>query len=71
MIKEFEIESGIIISKLDLKEKDTILMTVDMDIWDIEECYNMFQVISKTFPNNKIVMTFKGIEIAKLKEKEI
>lgn len=71
MTKEFKIEPGVIISKLDLKEKDTVLITVDMDIWDIEESYKMFQVISKTFPNNQIIMTFKGIEIEKLKEKEI
>ena len=71
MNKEFEIEPGIIISKLNLTEKDTIIITVDLDRWDIEEAYNMFQIASKAFQNNQIVMTFKGIEIEKLKEKEI
>lgn len=71
MTKEFEIEPGIIISKLDLKEKDTILITIDTDKWSIEEGYNIFKIVSKTFPNNQIVMTLKGIEIEKLKEKEI
>lgn len=71
MTKEFKIEPGIIISKLDLKEKDTILITIDTDKWSIEEGYNIFKIVSKTFPNNQIVMTLKGIEIEKLKEKEI
>lgn len=71
MIQEFEIEPGIILSKLDLKEKDTIIITIDTDKWGIEEGYNIFKIVSKTFPNNQIVMTLKGIEIEKLKEKEI
>lgn len=70
-MNKFEIEPGIILSKLDLKEDDTILITIDTDKWGIEEGYNIFKIVSKTFPNNQIVMTLKGIEIEKLKEKEI
>jgi len=36
MAKEFEIEPGIVISKLDLKDGDNIIITIDMDIWDID-----------------------------------
>jgi hypothetical protein len=68
---QFQIESGIIASKLDLKKNDVILITIDADRWDIEEGNNIFQIISKAFPDNQIVMTLKGIEIEKLKEKEI
>lgn len=71
MIQEFEIEPGIIASKLDLKEKDTILITIDTDKWTIEDGYSIFKMVSKTFPNNQIVATLKGIEIEKLKEREM
>jgi hypothetical protein len=54
---QFQIEPGIIASKLDLKKNDVILITIDADRWDIEEGYNMFQIISKAFPDNQIVMT--------------
>lgn len=67
-MQEFEIQPGIIASKLDLKENDVILMTVDLDKFDIEETYCMFQIIQKVFPDNKIVCTFKGISIEKMRE---
>ena len=67
-MQEFEIQPGIIASKLDLKENDVILMTVDLDKFDIEETYRMFQIIQKEFPDNKVVCTFKGISIEKMRE---
>ena len=63
MQKEFKIEPGIIISKLDLKDGDNIIITVDMDIWDVEAASAICKMASKIFPNNKIVTTFKGIDI--------
>ena len=71
MKKSFEINPDIIISKLDLKENDVILVTIDIDKYDTPEAYEIFKMIVKEFPDNKIVATFKGIEIEKLKEKEI
>lgn len=61
---KFEITPGIIISKLDLKENDTIIITVDMDIWDINAASEMCKMVSKIFPNNNVVTTFKGIVIS-------
>lgn len=64
MQKEFEIEPGIIMSKLDLKDGDTIVITVDPDIWNINTVYEeMSKIMKKHFPNNNIIVTFKGIEI--------
>ena len=60
----FEIEPGIIISKLNIKDGDTIFVTIDMDIWDIDTASEMCKIISKIFPNNNVVTTFKGIEIS-------
>ena len=34
MNHEFEIEPGIILSKLDIKDGDTIVVTIDTDKWD-------------------------------------
>lgn len=64
MKKEFEIEPGIIISKLDIKDGDNIIITVDTDIWDIDAASEICKMASKIFPNNNIVTTFKGIEIS-------
>ena len=63
-MNKFEINPGIIISKLDIKEGDTILVTIDMDIWDIDTASEMCKIVSKVFPNNNVVTTFKGIEIS-------
>lgn len=62
-MNKFEIEPGIVISKLDLKDGDTIIITVDRDIWNVDAAFEMRQIASKVFPNNNIVITFKGIEI--------
>ena len=68
---EFEIQPGVIASKLDLKENDVILMTVDLDRFDVDETYHMFQIIQKAFPNNMVVCTFKGASIEKMRETTI
>ena len=62
-MNKLEIESGIILSKLDIKDGDTIVITVDMDIWDVNAASQMCKIISKIFPNNNVVTTFKGIDI--------
>ena len=62
----FKIEPGIIISKLDIKDGDTLIITVDADIWDIDAASEMCKVASKIFPNNNIVTIFKGIEISEI-----
>jgi hypothetical protein len=64
MQKKIEIEPGIIISKLDIKDGDNIIITIDRDIWDIDVASEICKMVSKIFPNNNIVTTFKGIEIS-------
>lgn len=60
----FEIEPGIIISKLDIKDGDTITVTIDMDIWDLNHATEMLYAYKEIFPNNKVVGELKGMEIA-------
>ena len=61
--KEFEIKPGIIVSKLNVKNGDTLIITVDIDIWDIEEIQHMMNLFRKWFPNNNIICTLKGFDI--------
>lgn len=63
MQKEFEIDPGIIISKLDIKDSDTIIVTIDTDKWDLDEAYHISKLMFNFFPNNKVITTFNGVEI--------
>ena len=66
-----EINPGIIISKLDLKEDDTILVTIDLDKYDLNEAYDIFKIIVNSFPDNRVVTTFNGVEIKGVKNEKL
>jgi hypothetical protein len=68
---QFQIEPGIMASKLDLKKHDVILITIDTDMWDVETAQAIFKNVSELFPDNMILLTLKGIEIDRLKTKEV
>lgn len=59
----FEINPGIIISKINLKEDDTVLVTIDLDKYDLDEAYHIFKLMVNFFPDNKVITTFNGIEV--------
>ena len=63
---EYEIIPGIVASKLEIGKNDTILMTVDIDRYDAGTAYHMFKIMNKSFPKNKVVLTFKGIDVEKI-----
>jgi len=63
MQKEFDIEPGVILKKLDIKKDDTVLVTIDIDRYDLDEAYHISKLMSNSFPNNKVITTLKGIEI--------
>ena len=63
-MNQIDIEPGVIIKKLDIKDGDTIIITIDIDKWDVDEAYEIYKMVAKVFPNNNIVTTFKGIDIA-------
>ena len=56
---------GIIISQLSLKDGDTIVVTIDMDIWDLDAAIDVYKTLVNTFPNQSVVVTFKGFELSK------
>ena len=66
----FEVNDGVIISKLDIKDDDTIIVTIDTDKWDLMRATEMLYAYKDIFPNNKVVGALKGMEISKL-EKEV
>lgn len=63
-----ELDKGIIIEKLDIKNGDILVVTFDTDIWDIEQCQFLSNFLQKQFLNNKIVFKLKGVDL-KIKEK--
>lgn len=65
-MNKYEIIPGIVASKLEIGKNDTILITVDIDKYDIEEAYYMFKIMNKSFPENRMVLTFKGIDVEKI-----
>lgn len=64
-MQEFEIEPGVILSKLDIKDGDTIVVTIDANKWDLIRATEMLYTYQEIFPNNKIVGALKGMEISK------
>lgn len=64
MQEKFEIEPGVIISKLNIKDGDIITVTIDTDKWDLIRAAEMLCTYKDIFPNNKIVGELKGMEIS-------
>ena len=63
---KYEINPGIIASKLNIGKKDTILITIDIDKYDMEETYYIYKIINEAFPDNTVVCTFKGVDIKRI-----
>lgn len=49
--------------ELSLNRNDTLVVQVDQDIFDFEEAQKLLKNIQNIFPNNEILLTFKGLEI--------
>lgn len=64
MRKKFEIEPGIIISKLNIKDSDILVVTVDTDMWDVETAQHIANLLHIRFPNNDIICELKGFNIS-------
>ena len=51
------------IPELTLKQNDTLVLEFDQDIWDLDEAGQILKEISKIYPKNKIMVSFKGMKI--------
>ena len=63
-----EIDTGVIISKLNVKDDDTIIVTIDLDIFDLNDGVVYLNMLKDIFPNNVILISFKGMEFEVRKE---
>lgn len=61
----FDEVPGIALSILDLKDGDTIVVTMDTNIWDINAAINIRDVLVKNFPNQSVAVACKGLELSK------
>lgn len=48
---------------VNITDKDTIIITIDPDKYDIDIANQILDSTKKTFPNNKILVIFNGIEL--------
>ena len=55
---------------IDLNDGDTLVLTVDPDIWDIDTAQEFFKLFQSVFPRNKIMIVYKGIEIGVIHQHE-
>jgi len=54
----------------DLNNGDTLVITVDPDIWDIDTAQEFLKLFQSVFPKNKIMIVFKRIEIGVIHQHE-
>ena len=55
------------IETLKINPDDTIIVTADTDIWDIDEISNIIKIFGETFPKNTIIAKLKGFDIEVVK----
>ena len=51
------------IKSIIVNKDDVIIVTVDTEKWDFEECAGVYESIRKVFPDNKVLMIAKGITV--------
>ena len=49
--------------ELTINRGSTIILQFDQDIWNLEEAQQLAKVWQDAYPNNPIMVTFKGMEI--------
>lgn len=65
MIQKIEIESKENYKpfELTINRDSTIVLQFDQDIWNLDEAQQLAKVWQDAYPNNPIMVTFKGMEI--------
>ncbi len=48
---------------------DTLLVHVDHEQWNLDAVQEFHKLFSQAFPNNNVMVTFKGIDIGVIKER--
>ena len=63
MVQRINLRDDIHPYHLTISENDTIVIEVDQDRFDITEAQQIIKIWEEAYPKNKIMLTFKGIEI--------
>ena len=65
MVQKIEIESKENYQpfELTINKGSTIVLQFDQDIWSVDEVHQLTKVWQDAYPNNPIMVTFKGMEI--------
>lgn len=63
-------EKGISCTTLSISKGDIIVFKFDQDIFDVQQVSNFLEEYRQTFPNNKIAVTFNGIDIVNIIKEE-
>ena len=65
MVQKIEIDSkkNYQAFELTINRDSTIVLQFDQDIWDLDEAQQLAKVWQDVYPNNSIMVTFKGMEI--------
>ena len=59
------------IKSIIVNKDDVIIVTVDPDKWDFEQCAGAYESIRKMFPDNRVLMTAKGITVDSYSKQEV
>ena len=63
-------EKCISCTTLSISKGDTIIFKFDQDIFDMQEVSGIIKTYQQVFLNNKILVTFNGIDIVNIIKKE-
>ncbi len=67
---EDSFEKGISYTTLSISDGDVIVFKFDQEIFNMREISNFLKEYQQIFPNNKIAITFNGIDIVNIIKKE-
>ena len=63
MVQRINLRDNIRPYHLTISENDTIIIEIDQDRFDIAEAQQIIEMWKREYPKNKIMLTFKGIEV--------
>lgn len=63
MVQRINLKDDIRPYHLTISENDTIIIEIDQDRFDIAEAQQIIEMWKREYPKNKIMLTFKGIEV--------
>lgn len=63
MVQRINLRDSICPYHLTISENDTIIIEIDQDRFDIAEAQQIIEMWKREYPKNKIMLTFKGIEV--------